>query len=153
MRVLSRASLVLWLAALISLPAAAEIYKWVDEDGNIHYEDRPIGKTGVEHMDIVSRNTDSAAVQARVEADRKARAVKEQVASEAPPEMSKEDIRAEQQARAEKCQMYRDRLQAFLSSTRLYEQDDSGERNYLNEEEVIAARSNVEDQIQEFCGS
>ena len=38
-------------AFLVSGPAVAgEIYKWVDEDGNVHYEDRPIGKTDVELM-------------------------------------------------------------------------------------------------------
>ncbi|MEJ2127802.1 MAG: DUF4124 domain-containing protein [Woeseiaceae bacterium] len=142
-------------AALLAggLASAGEIYKWIDENGNVHYEDRPVGKTDMEHMDIASRNTDDAAVQARVDANRKARAVKEQVASEAPPEMSKEEIREEQQARAEKCQMYRDRLQAFLRSTRLYEESDSGDRNYLSEDEVMAARAKVEDQIQKYCGS
>ena len=67
--------------------------------------------------------------------------------------MSKDEIRAEQQERAEKCQMYRDRLQAFLRSTRLYEEDDGGDRNYLSDEEVLAARAKVEDQIQEYCGA
>ena len=132
-------------AALLAggLASAGEIYKWVDE----------IGNTDMEHMDIVSRNTDDAAVQARVDASRKARAVKEQVASEAPPEMSRDEVREEQQARVEKCQMYRDRLQAFLRSTRLYEEDDSGDRNYLSEDEVMAARAKVEDQIQKYCGA
>ena len=143
-------------AALMAsgLAAAGEIYKWVDEDGNVHYEDRPLGSSGVEHMNnIRSKNTDAATVQARVDADRQARATKAQVESEAPPEMSKEEIRAEQQARIEKCQMYRDRLQEFLRSTRLYEEDDAGERNYISDEQVMTARAKVEDQIQEYCGA
>jgi hypothetical protein len=142
-------------AALMAsgLAVAGEIYKWTDEDGNVHYEDRPVGKTDMEHVDIVSRNTDNTVVQARVDADRQARAAKRQVASEAPPEMTKEELRAEQQERQEKCQMYRDRLQAFLRSTRLYEEDDGGDRNYLSDEEVMAARTKVEGQIQEYCGA
>ncbi len=142
-------------AALLAggIAAAGEIYKWVDEDGNVHYEDRPTGEGQIEHVDIVSRNTNDADVRARVDAYREARAVKEQVAAEAPPEMSKEEVRAEQQARAEKCQMYRDRLEGFLRSTRLYEESDDGDRNYLSEEEIMAARAKVEDQIQEYCGT
>ena len=142
-------------AALMAsgLAVAGEIYKWTDEDGNVHYEDRPVGKTDMEHVDIVSRNTDNTVVQARVDADREARAARRQVASEAPPEMTKEDLRAEQQERQEKCQMYRDRLQAFLRSTRLYEEDDGGDRNYLSDDEVMAARTKVEGQIQEYCGA
>lgn len=142
-------------AALMAsgLATAGEIYKWTDTEGNVHYEDRPIGPANVEHMNIVSRNTDDAAVQARIDANRAERAVRQQVAEEAPPEMTREEIRAEQQERAEKCQMYRDRLQAFLRSTRLYEEDDAGERTYLDDDEVMAARARVEDQIQEYCGA
>jgi hypothetical protein len=142
-------------AALMAsgLAVSGEIYKWTDEDGNVHYEDRPVGKTDMEHVDVVSRNTDNSIVQARIDADRNARAAARQVASEAPAEMTKEEIRAEQQERQEKCQMYRDRLQAFLRSTRLYQEDDSGDRNYLSEDEVMAARTKVEGQIQEYCGA
>lgn len=135
------------------LAVAAEIYKWTDEDGNVHYEDRPVGETDMEHLDIRSRNTDNTVVQARLDADSKARAAARQVASEAPPEMTKEEIRAEQQARQEKCMQYRAQLESFLRSQRLYKEDDAGEREYLSEEEIMAARSRVEDQIQEYCGA
>ena len=41
----------------------------------------------------------------------------------------------------------------FLRSQRLYQEDDTGERQYLSEEETMAARARVEEQIQEYCGS
>ncbi len=142
-------------AALMAsgLAVAAEIYKWTDEDGNVHYEDRPVGETQMEHVDIRSRNTDNTVVQARLDADRKARAASRQVASEAPPKMTREEVRAEQQARQEKCAQYRSQLESFLRSQRLYTEDDAGERAYLSEDEIMAARSRVEGQIQEYCGS
>jgi len=142
-------------AALMAsgLAVGAEIYKWTDEDGNVHYEDRPVGKTDMEHVDVVSRNTDNTVVQARLDSDRERRAAARQVASEAPKEMTKAEIRAEQQERQGKCQEYRDQLQAFLRSSRLYKEEDGGERQYLSEEEVMAARSRVEGQIQEYCGA
>ena len=142
-------------AALMAsgLAVAGEIYKWTDEDGNVHYEDRPVGTTDMEHVDVRSRNTDNTVVQARLDADRAARAASRQVASEAPAEMTREEMRAEQQARQEKCQQYRSQLESFLRSQRLYKEDDSGERQYLSENEVMAARSRVEGQIQEYCGA
>jgi uncharacterized protein DUF4124 len=142
-------------AALLAsgLAVGAEIYKWTDEDGNVHYEDRPVGTTDMEHVDVVSRNTDNTVVQARVDSDRERRAAARQVASEAPAKMTKEEIRAEQKDRQDKCQQYRDQLQAFLRSQRLYKEDDAGERSYLSEDEIMAARSRVEGQIQEYCGA
>ena len=32
------------------LAAGGEIYKWIDENGNVHYEDRPIGEGNVERV-------------------------------------------------------------------------------------------------------
>ena len=143
-------------AALLAsgLAMGGEIYKWVDENGNVHYEDRPIGQGDIERVvEIRSRNTDSAAVTARVNEQRKERAAARQVESEAPEGMSKEELRAEQQARHQKCQSYREQLQAFLTAPRMYEQDEAGERNYLDEDQIMERRSKVEDKIQEYCGA
>lgn len=42
--------------AATSTLLASEIYKWTDEDGNVHFSDRPAA--GVEHVAIQSRPTD-----------------------------------------------------------------------------------------------
>jgi hypothetical protein len=93
--------LTLSIAALVvsSTTAASEIYQWTDDEGNVHYEDRPIAREAQLRRDILSARTDNATVQARVQQHREARAAAEQVASEAPEEMSKEEVRAEQQKR------------------------------------------------------
>lgn len=151
-----RLILTLSIAALFAsgATAAAEIYKWTDDEGNTHYVDRPTGQPDETRIrNILSARTDNAAVQARVQARREARAAAEQVAAEAPPELSKQEVRAEQAKRAEQCQMYRDRLEQFLRSRRLYQEDDSGEREYLSDDEMMAARARVEDQIKEYCGT
>lgn len=147
--------LVFSVAALLAsgLAVGSEIYKWTDEEGNVHYVDRPTGQPDEQRMDIFSSRTDNAAVQARLQARREARATAEQVASEAPPEMSKEEIRAEQRERQQKCEMYRARLEQYLRSQRLYKEDESGERVYLDEEQTLAARNRVEEQIKEYCGA
>jgi len=151
----SRQLITVSLAALLAsgLAVAGEIYKWTDDEGNVHYEDRPTGDTEFEHMNVVSRNTDNSIVQARLDANRKAREAARQVASEAPPEMTKEEVRAEQEKRQAECQKFRDQLQSFLRSQRLYQEDEAGDRTYLSEQEVMAARTRVEGQIQEYCGS
>jgi len=152
---MKRYALLLTVAAALTGNAAVagEIYKWTDNEGNVHYEDRPTRGAVIERVAIASRNTDNAAVQSQIAANREARAAAAQVASEAPPEMSKQEIRAEQQKRQEQCQQSRDRLQTFLSSQRLYRETESGDREYLEEDEITAARTRAEDQIKEYCGS
>jgi len=143
------------LAALLAsgIAVAGEIYKWTDDDGNVHYEDRPTGDMEIERLDIVTKNTDNSLVQANLDANREARDAARQVASEAPPEMTRDEILAEQQKRKDECQRYRDRLQELLRSQRLYEEDEAGNRSYLSDEDMMAARTRVQDQIQEYCGS
>lgn len=132
---------------------AGEIYKWTDDDGNAHYEDRPIADADIERLDIASRNTDNSAIQARQRADSEARAAARQVAAEAPKEMSKQEVRAEKEKRQEQCQMYRDRLEQFSRSQRLFEEGEDGERRYLDDAQVVAAHNRVQQQINKYCGT
>jgi hypothetical protein len=141
-------------ALLISgTTVASEIYKWTDEDGNAHYEDRPVATADIERLDIVSRNTDNSAIQARQREDREAKAAARQVAAEAPKEMTKREIRAEQEKRQEQCQMYRDRMEQFSRSQRLYQEGPDGEREYLDEAKTLEAHNRVQQQIDKYCGT
>ena len=50
MKMIVLASMV--FTALLHLPALAQVYKWVDEKGNVHYSDRP-QNLDAEQLDIV----------------------------------------------------------------------------------------------------
>ncbi|HZD53001.1 MAG TPA: DUF4124 domain-containing protein [Woeseiaceae bacterium] len=140
------------LAAAASAVAAADIYKWTDENGIVHFGDRPSGAQTQQVVHIQSDRTDPAKVQARVQARRDAaEAAASDEEAAAGEEPSEEELRAKERERAEKCAMYKERLQTFLTSRRLYREDENGERVYLNEEETLAARAKVQEQIVEYC--
>ena len=151
-KIIAAASL---LALLTSSAAfAGDIYKWTDADGNVHYGDKPVGDTPIERVGIASQPTDPATVQAMTQARSDARAqAAEDKAAAAADEPSAEDLRAEAQERAQKCTSYRQQMQTFVASRRLYREDESGERVYLDEEQTRAARERVENQINEYCNS
>jgi len=144
--------LVLSAAALATSAFAGEIYKYVDEDGNVHYLDRPTGESGEERMDISYSGTSNAAVSARVEKRRDYMATLEEARSEAKSQREAEaQARAEMEARAAKCQEHRARLESYLQSRRLFRENEAGEREYLDEEQMMEARRKVEEAIQEDC--
>ena len=128
---------------------ASEIYKWVDENGTVHYVDRPSGSPTEERLDVASRRTDSAAVRASVQArlDRQSQRqeAREQAAEEA---QTAAEAEAEREKRAEQCAMYRARMESYLQSRRLYREDEAGERVYLDEAETLEARAKVQEKIQ-----
>ena len=144
----------LMLAVAAAGPAAAgDIFKWTDEDGNVHFEDRPAGENP-EKVAIQSKPTNPARVQAMVQsrADAAAKAAAAEAAA-APAGPSSEELQAQADARAEKCSTFRAQLQKYVTSRRLYRQDENGERVYLDENEMLAARERVENQVQDYCSS
>jgi hypothetical protein len=130
---------------------AKQIYKWTDEDGNVHYEDRPLGEQS-QRVAISSKPTDPARVQAQTQARVNEQAKRaEDAAAAAAAGPSPEELKAEADDRAKKCTQYRQTLQKFVVSRRLYREDENGERVYLDEAETQAARDRAENQVEEFC--
>lgn len=133
--------------------SASEIYKWTDADGNVHYGDKPVGEQSI-RLAIRSNPTDPARIQAMAQARSEARAVataEERAAAEQGP--TEEERRAEARDRAQKCSTYRERLEKFVMSRRLYREDENGERVYLDDSEAQAARERVQNQVEEYCNS
>lgn len=133
---------------------ASEIYKWTDAEGNVHYGDRPAEDVVAERVEIRSRPTDRARVAAAAEARREARERRlgdGDSGQQASDTASPEELRQVAEERRQKCDMYKERLQNFVQSRRLYRQDENGERVYLNEQETQAARDNVQSKVEEYC--
>ena len=59
----------------------------------------------------------------------------------------------EREQRQQLCNTYRERLQKFVESRRLYRVDEAGEREYLDEEQVTAARDDMQAKVQEYCSN
>lgn len=132
---------------------ANDIYKWTDENGGVHYGDRPSGDATEERLAISSSSTDPSKVQARVQSHYASKEPAGQAAANEPQGPTEDELRAQAAERKQKCETYKARLQKFVQSRRLYKQDENGERVYLDEDEAQAARERVENQVQEYCSS
>ena len=155
MRKFTTIALILGLA--LSTAATSQIYKWVDAEGNVHYGDRPTGdgttaQPGVERVAIASSRTNAERVRTGVQARLEREAQRDDArAAEAEAQEEAEKLRAEAEDRANKCTTYRERLERFITSRRLYRVDDSGERTYLDDSQIEAARARVQEQVEEYC--
>jgi hypothetical protein len=150
MRNVNLTATLLLSVALASAATASEIYKWTDDDGNVHYTDKPIDASS-EHLNIVSRATDDDAVRAQTQArlDRQSEAA--ETAASAPVGPTPEALRAEAKERSDKCSTYQARLTKFTQSRRLYREDENGERVYLDDAETQKTRDRAEEQVLEYC--
>ena len=144
--------LVIAAAALTSSAFAGEIYKYVDENGSVHYVDRPTGESGEERLDVSYSGTSSETVTAQVQKRRDYMSALEEARTDAKSQREAEaQARAEMEQRAAKCQEHRARLESYLQSRRLYRENAAGEREYLDEDQTMEARRKVEEAIQENC--
>ena len=133
---------------------ANEIYKWVDDQGNVHYGDRPTSNNTAEVVALTYSRTDAGSVEKRVAAHGEAEAAREEKrTAKAEAKQAAEKLAAEAKEKQERCETYRARLETFVQSRRLYREDDKGERVYLDETQTNAARQRVEELVAENCAS
>ena len=149
-----RKTLIVFTTAALGFSGAVlsgEIYKWTDENGNVHYEDRPVGEE-VERLDVVSSNTSNSNVQASIDARRERESARAEARSKRDEEAAAAaEAQAEAENRAVKCTESKARMQSYLQSRSLFREDDNGERVYLDEDQVMDARNKAQEQIQKYC--
>jgi len=128
---------------------AAEVYKEKDSKGNLVFTDRP-AQLPAERLNVKTQQTDVVEAQRRHDEE-----MQRLNASSAASDSSASGERAANQSsedKAKRCKESRDRYEQYMSARRLYEPGTSeGERRYLNDAEMDAARANAKKMMDEFC--
>jgi hypothetical protein len=145
-------TLLLATLVVLALPAVADVYRYVDANGQVQYTDRP-QTLPAEKLDIESRRTDVVALNDRLEAERKRAEEADEARSNARTEA--DDAQAARQLtakeKAEQCMQARERYGKYTSSHRLYEDLGNGQRRYLSDAELDAARDGARRAMEELC--
>lgn len=135
------------LLCLLLLPglAVAEIYRWVDANGQVHFDQRPA--PGAEQIEVKPQvvERDAATIESQERATRffEARREEQAQASAAASERKAQ--------RAKECGELRRQLAGIPEGWRYYETEASGERSYYSDEQLDTARSQLRSRISERC--
>lgn len=112
-----------FLLLCLSLPAsAAEVYKWTDRNGQVHYADRP--RPGAEALDVKPASGDGGAA-----ADRE----------------------KDEAARAARCKLETEELDRARKATGLRETDSKGKSRDLSADERTAYIAGIEKRVTNAC--
>lgn len=135
------------LLCLLLLPglAMAEIYRWVDANGQVHFGQRPA--PGAEQVEVKPQvvERDAATVERQERATRFFEARREEQAQAAA-------AATERKTQQEKeCGELRRQLAGIPEGWRYYKTDANGERTYYSDAEVDTARRQLSDRISERC--
>ena len=144
------------VAALLLLAAgtqASEVYKTTDPQGRPIYTDKP-QSLPAERIGVTTSSTDPAEAQRRYDEEMKQLAATEATAAAAAAKSADAQKARELSAedRAKRCQDARQRYESYLNARRLYEPGSAeGERRYLSDAEIDAARADAKRLVDEFC--
>lgn len=131
--------------------AGADIYRWTDAQGRVHYSDRPAAENA-EHV-AISRPTNPQTVAQRNEATQERlqkteNKEQQQQADQATAKAVQEDVA---KTRAEQCEKAKKDYKVTVESQRLYRVGKDGERQYLTDTEIAESRINARKAMDELC--
>ena len=143
---------VAWIfLVMMSLSVQAEVYKWVDEQGRVHYGDKPTSENANE-VKIKSAPTSGQAGQSG-----KRKALQERFLRAREDERKeKQKARAEQkQKRAEakrNCEQAKKDYDKYRYASGLYHKGEDGEREYLSFKQRAEYEKSLLAKIKKWCG-
>lgn len=125
------------ICVLLTLPVQAEVYKWTDEQGRVHFSDTPQTEDSAGYQVQAPASTGNASSQGPdTDAERRARQRKLSDSLEADryEKEQAEAKRKEQEAmREHNCKLARRDLNATQRTNRIFDYDQQGNKVYYDE--------------------
>lgn len=139
------------MLALVA-PAHAEMYKWTDNQGKVHYTDQPptVNAQTIKGSSTGSgqAETTSQALQS-LDAKDQAYQKRRKAADEARAKAEKEAEKARLQR--ENCDKARKNLSILQNSPRVFTTDAAGRRTYMDDAARASALANSQKAVSDFC--
>ncbi len=141
------------LALLIaSVPVYAELFKWTDEKGGVHYSDQPAkGDVKSEKkLDIPNHRAGAPAAGNKSWEEKNVEFKKRQnTAAEAEAKQQKEAQEAK--TKTENCAKAKSTLQTFESGQRVVTYNEKGERSYLDDAQREKGLNDARKAVADWC--
>ena len=138
-----------WLLLLLVLPALAQaqIYRWVDAKGRVHFSQHPVtaDAQAVEvDPQVIERDAATRERNARLERFQEARREEQAQAAQQRQQRRNEQM--------QNCRELRQQLASMPEGRRYYQDDGQGGRHYYSDEQLDAARLQLRSRLSEQCG-
>ncbi|MFW5824542.1 MAG: DUF4124 domain-containing protein [Marinobacter sp.] len=145
----------LFLVALMALmmPAlasAASVYRWTDEDGNVHFGDREPTGHSAERVSVKTGKSGNS--QPRKSPQEQVEALDEREAEREKSESESKVEEARRKQRKARCDTARANLDVINSNARIRVAGEDGEQRYLSQEEIQEKKAEFEAIAEESCG-
>ena len=125
--------------------ARADVFRWVDADGVVHYSDEWVPGSVV--VKTTKPHPENASPSGLAAANNRAN---DQVADQANAHAVQQDVA---KARDAQCRWAKDRYMKAISSRRVYKESKDGERQYMSDTDADAYRAQARKDVEQACGN
>ncbi|MDH5629955.1 MAG: DUF4124 domain-containing protein [Gammaproteobacteria bacterium] len=143
--------LVTQLPAISYAKEQPKIYKWVDENGKVHYSDKPVN----DKAETVNIDTKQPDPQSQQKAQQRAIQQKEKALTQLDGEAGKKRVQQRQEQKQKKveqdCAKAREGLATLQEQVRIYSYDDNGKPVFMSDEERAEEIKRLKIGIKENC--
>lgn len=127
----------------------AEVYRWVDEQGNVQFGDQPTQKDNPEQVKVPTFTPDPNTLE-RLDNQKRYLDARQTDREKDAEQKKKDEERAKEYAKA--CEESKKRLALLEGGARLYTETGAvGERHYLSDEERAKEVASTNEKIKEYC--
>jgi Skp family chaperone for outer membrane proteins len=138
------------LLTITMVSVQADVYKWTDDDGQVHFSQLPPEQGQAEQLDIKTQHPANAeAAQAELDALIQSQEESAKAQAEAAAKAAEEAEQAK--VRAENCRIAQANLQTYMNNPGRRVSDENGNITYIKEEDRQARIDELNAQIKEFC--
>lgn len=132
---------------LLPCIASAEIYRWTDANGQVHFGEAPRAGSGAVQVEVKPQ----VMVQDAATAERQQRTERFYQARREEQQQANEKNRELQAKNAQECQQLREQYAQLADGGTFYKVDAQGERQYYEEAQLDSARSRLKARLAQRC--
>lgn len=134
---------------MVSLQAG-QVYKWVDESGQVHFSQFPPEEREAENVNI-NAPTSSNSKQAVENLQKLRQQLTEQVVDRTTQSEEEKQAAADKERMAENCQKAKQRLLDLQNNGRIYKTLENGEREWYDEKGREGLIANAKKDVDKYC--
>lgn len=143
----------LLLLGWVSLAPASGVYKWVDEQGRVHYGEKPPARVQAQEMQLKTAPVDDTPIEDddAARSDQAQRLLRAYDEERALKKEQQQKSREEQAKRERNCALARDRVRRYETAGGLYNLDKDGSRRTLSDAERAASERRAQEDVARWC--
>ena len=141
--------LLVLILATSAVEVVAEIYKWKDDKGKIHYSDNPAKNS--RQMDIKDEPSENTNISKSQRKNRREKLIETFNAERKEKKQHQAEEKDKRDRLNAQCGRAKDRLKGYMKAGGLYNVDKEGNRTYISKEEHKAEIRNLQKRINKQC--